>query len=998
MSEEESLKINISARVLGEEQLKNILPEYGNIEKMIESIRSYAQEYNKKKNLYDNSYESFLKKELCRNNNNVFSILGDRGSGKTSALLTIKNKLTVKNETDIMLPLIIPEDMGEGSYILGWTICSFEKILDNIESCVYNNWNKDNCKFNFFKNCRKYEKNDLRKSFDELLKYYTYANKEYRDILSNNYDGINDYKEKTKEVINAERELLNRFEEFIDILIAVKKDINNSEIEPLIYIFIDDIDLNTCKCLEIVNMILKYLCNVNIVVFVSGDYQSFSEAITISLLKREGILNNVDTCFSDRTFKGRKTALQTKKILAQDILKKVLPPAYRMYMPKLTNRQKAEFIYSTSEENLEEEGFYTLVQLINNKLLNIDEKNKEESFLYYKDKLIDVYFSIFDDNPRGLMNIYYFLYELRMDEYICLDKDEKLDKEKKRKKQREYCKVLKEFLNIIIESNSNLSYPRLAIDKAINIKCELENIFINYNYIKEVFYDPYVDNYGKISGNKGKRGMEVGIQLFLVAHFIEQLVILRMKMDNSNIDRRSHGLEILINMINSINGDIYIPRYNNSKFVMAFYSQFNNKLSHLAEKKLYPNKFDYFTKVYLNICYDLMLNTNRKVLDKTYFTRTLMNILREDYSWGERIIKIILNIKNKKNIYIQGSIKEFRDRIRIDEISDKLIQKISSTFDEVREVFNTYTEEVIIKVLLVLDIISVSEYINSKDKKVQINLMFEELCKIMNRKSVSTKLIRECIYKYIENTDKYNNSDKNIKEVENINIDISNKNIKEIKDINIDISNKGELLEKINDILYLNIYDLKNMRNGLLKKIYTVDIDFLKDAENLIDRLEKKTKNKKVLMFIKDVRGLIDEYGYFEEEIEEDDLVPLVKKASELYHKISINDEVDNLISDLDDLFSEAIDDDNYELIQSEEFREEAFIGLTYINILLNTSMLYITNKIDIYSEEKYQYIKSMCDVLQDTKNNRRTLIKDIVIKNNSNTDSFIDGEINNVQ
>ena len=66
------------------------MPEYIDIEKRIESIRGYAQEYNNKRNLAYDSYESFLKKELNRNNNNVFSILGDRGSGKTSALLTIK--------------------------------------------------------------------------------------------------------------------------------------------------------------------------------------------------------------------------------------------------------------------------------------------------------------------------------------------------------------------------------------------------------------------------------------------------------------------------------------------------------------------------------------------------------------------------------------------------------------------------------------------------------------------------------------------------------------------------------------------------------------------------------------------------------------------------------------------------------------------------------------------------------------------------------------------
>lgn len=194
---------------------------------------------------------------------------------------------------------------------------------------------------------------------------------------------------------------------------------------------------------------------------------------------------------------------------------------------------------------------------------------------------------------------------------------------KKRNKQREYCKVLKEFLNIIIDSNSNLSYLRTEIDKIINIKNDLEDIFINYKYIKEVYYDSYVDNYGNFVGMENKDDVEVGIQLFLLAHFRENMVILRMKMDNHNTDRKSHGLEILISMVNGINGDRYIPRYNNSKFVLAFYSQFNNKLNHLVEKRLYPDRFNYFTKIYLSICYELIFNKKGKNIKLSYLKKIL---------------------------------------------------------------------------------------------------------------------------------------------------------------------------------------------------------------------------------------------------------------------------------------------------------------------------------------------------------------------------------------
>lgn len=976
-----NLGINIGARALSEEQLKKILPEYIDIEKRIESIRGYAQEYNNKRNLAYDSYESFLKKELNRNNNNVFSILGDRGSGKTSALLTIKNKLTVKNNLDIMLPLIIPEDMGEGSYILGWTICSFEKIVDNIESYIYNNCNKNSSEFNFFKNCRRHEKNDLRKSFDDLLKYYTYVNKEYRDILSTNYDGINDYREKTKEVINAERELLNKFEEFIDTLLKVKKYINNTKNEPLIYIFFDDIDLNTSKCLEIVNMILKYLCNVNIVVFVSGSYQTFSEAITISLLKKDGILNNIDTYFYEENFAGGKNALQTRKTLAQDILKKVLPPAYRMYMPKLSNKQKAEFIYSTSEEDLDEKSYYTLVQLINSKLLNIEEEDKEESFLYYNDSLIDIYFSIFDDNPRGLMNVYYFLYELRKDEYIYSKKDGKSEEQEKRNKQREYCKVLKEFLNIIVDSNSNLSYLRTEIDKIINIKNKLEDIFINYKYIKEVYYDSYVDNYGNFVGMENKDDVEVGIQLFLLAHFIENMVILRMKMDNHNTDRKSHGLEILISMVNGINGDRYIPRYNNSKFVLAFYSQFNNKLNHLVEKRLYPDRFNYFTKIYLSICYELIFNKKGKNIKLSYLKKILSNILRDDYQWVERTIRIIINIHPNESMYLQKPIREFYNYIHINKISNNLKESIKECFIEVYGVFRKWNKEIIIKSLLILDTYFIYKHMNFKDESQQVSFVIDKICECLAETEGTLEALKLCVRDYIN--------------VDTQNIYIEER-IKKIINLNISSRNKYEVIGRMQEILDLNEFDLNNIKSKINKRLYKINDGFIKNLKEVIKELESLTDNEEVIRVIKDTKELIEWYDYYNDTIDEDDFVFILKKIERVKNNIDVDYDEYIFIEELYDLFNQ-LKNGEYKLAESESFEKGEFERIISINIFIKALILYIENRIDYLDKDNYSEICSMNSTLQDILEGRRSIIQEVIKGIYSNTDNFIDGVINNV-
>ena len=97
MSKENS-KVKIGARVLSQTQLDKLLPNNDYIFKTIDIIRKHAHQYkqelgnNKNK---ESIYSRYLNRELDRNYNNVFSILGDRGSGKTSVLLTIKNKLMI---------------------------------------------------------------------------------------------------------------------------------------------------------------------------------------------------------------------------------------------------------------------------------------------------------------------------------------------------------------------------------------------------------------------------------------------------------------------------------------------------------------------------------------------------------------------------------------------------------------------------------------------------------------------------------------------------------------------------------------------------------------------------------------------------------------------------------------------------------------------------------------------------------------------------------------
>ena len=134
------------------------------------------------------------------------------------------------------------------------------------------------------------------------------------------YTTENAYVGDSAKVFNSDTEFINRFNELIDELLDVK-----NQNDGLLFLFIDDIDLSTYRCADIVKTLLSYLSNENIVTFISGDLDTFEESLTLDFLRRENILK--EDILGEKM--GSETLLERKKQLAYEYLKKIIPPAYR---------------------------------------------------------------------------------------------------------------------------------------------------------------------------------------------------------------------------------------------------------------------------------------------------------------------------------------------------------------------------------------------------------------------------------------------------------------------------------------------------------------------------------------------------------------------------------------------------------------------------------------------------------------------------------------------
>ncbi|HFD2044070.1 TPA: hypothetical protein ACF2DM_000881 [Clostridium perfringens] len=281
--------------------------------------------------------------------NNFISILGGRGAGKTSLLLTILDELNKNNvksdkigiSKDFIMPIIDPDKMNLEKNSLGWIIYSFYEIVNKIVDSEENN-----CDF-----CKKDTKvSKLKNSYEDLKKCYINCREFFRNNLAPLSSGKSEYEKINQSIIISDINLERLFNDFINNYIEVIKQINfrenrnksltseeeSKQEEPLIIISFDDIDIKPKYGPEILNVIGNYLAHPNIIVFICGDEDTFRESLTIDMWNKY----DVPEKFSIDLNIGQDKLYSNIRNRADDVLAKILPAAHKYHLNglKLTDR------------------------------------------------------------------------------------------------------------------------------------------------------------------------------------------------------------------------------------------------------------------------------------------------------------------------------------------------------------------------------------------------------------------------------------------------------------------------------------------------------------------------------------------------------------------------------------------------------------------------------------------------------------------------------------
>lgn len=422
-------KIKLGARILSTEELNAILPNAESVYEQITVFRNSIPD--------EDSRQSGEYREIEQKTNNI-GIMGCRGTGKTSILKTFYHNLkgdvndvrkdeneqkdkNYRRDGDIILPIIIPENMSPGTTLMDAVLGRLRSVVEEREELE----EKDK----YLRDCIYSGRASLEQQYNELVKQYCYIKKDYRDILIQQFTTEQNYVDKTKKVFSSDSEFINLFNKFVTELLQRGKraDRKAADEENMIFLFIDDVDLSTDRCMDIVRTLLVYLSNPRIVTFISGDLETFEEALTLEFLRQEEALRKDvfrETYYAVNGNSDRTGLLERKKILAYEYLRKIIPPAYRRAIRDWSLEERGNYQIADTDGSKQK----TLAEL----LMEVSkEKLKKQYFIYRegeKQKIMGLAFHMFDHTSRGLNNVYNVLQEVS--DAIAYEKDMTEEREK----------------------------------------------------------------------------------------------------------------------------------------------------------------------------------------------------------------------------------------------------------------------------------------------------------------------------------------------------------------------------------------------------------------------------------------------------------------------------------------------------------------------------------------------------------------------------------------
>lgn len=715
----------IGIKILDKTQLENSLPQYDHLMRRINDQRSRKI----------NETQEILNTNLMEDN--LYAILGGRGTGKTSVLYTLVTDL-IENKNingDIILPPIMPEIIGDQEYsILGWIISMFGDVVDRLERKIKRISPANNSKYSywernkFFQNCRFNENNILRDQYNEILKD-CFTDSKY---MSNNYS-YSDMANFRLDESKTRYGLMKKLSDFWNILLDTSAQVaaeNNKEdlknCKPLIFIMFDDLDLSPERSMEVLSSISKYFSNARIVLILTASKHELIEVLKCKMYEKI-VGSNFTSLLQGNMYEFGNNPNDWKGIYkiddankaAMEYFNKIIPPSSRYTLNTYsTIDEKNYYKYSleTSDDfGLRSVNIQKLMTDSVNRLLDHLHIEEKSNFLTYDESNILSYLMIFGNKNRNIAN-------------SCLaivNAFDELSLYKGEDENNFLYPILDQLFLVFISSNNDTA--KYSSKRSILFKRQHRkgSLYIDYKELINIYNTEKQrmenENLERVEdlidinvGLRSENYKELGIIkknllcLFMMMNFIENIIVI-FRNQNGTRKRIINGKKELINLLNvdvllkkEFSDVLLIPKLfgnlENIESCLYYYSYMISDIQRYINLSIYNEElmFNFLASLFK------VYKQNNKVLTN------------KDQDWENTLIFLYeiyrSDISNIKNMEVKSLTKlineinyigliDFKQVSLIDEIKTFInIKSKSSITAQCNEILNSFNDDILEKI------------------------------------------------------------------------------------------------------------------------------------------------------------------------------------------------------------------------------------------------------------------------------------------------------------
>ena len=569
----------LGIKILSDTQLQNIFPT---CEILLDRIEAHRKGLSQ----IDSDRLKLIKSDIQYNLmfDNVYSIMGKRGAGKTSVVFSLKEILKGQNPgLDLILPIIMPEMIPKDCSMIGWILSLLEDHVKKLDEQLVK-FPTDKYSSDKFSGCMKQRRHEgLTQIYEQTkdLYYAQYYNVEHADSF---IDAVINTDKMTQNSYNFSKQLIR----FWDFLIEAVKIVNgDKKEEPLIHIIFDDVDLVPEAAINLFSTIIKYLSHPNIVVYVTADEELIFDVIENNMTKRlekvtdllmyNHVIGGLKRAYDDEdtedleSFNDDINRIRKKILIKEELIhetpkrygEKVLPPSCRYYLETFESiDKKKNFIVDWHNEETGKDELCTIekfvINEINRYLKEVQLGVKDNFVLINKgekeQEFVVAYLLFWGSTSRQITNEVYILNEF-INRLIKIHKKYRLRNQDKNDKGH-YCRR-------VYQAVREFAYTTLIVSGSVHLRSdeiqELLDVLFVYDEQNGGVYIDYLSLRERaqqkneyLNDTRLENRLRETISLFVLAFFIENFL----KYENSiNVAgeceerKKVHGMGLLVDVL-----------------------------------------------------------------------------------------------------------------------------------------------------------------------------------------------------------------------------------------------------------------------------------------------------------------------------------------------------------------------------------------------------------------------------------------------------------------